>query len=75
VQVREIQVKGSDVTHAVILTTWLGHAQLQIIVDGGELVRGKDGGFTAAAPLDPGSNGGLHRASDHSNEYDRVASR
>jgi len=27
VQVREIQEKGSDVTHAVILAMWLKHAQ------------------------------------------------
>jgi hypothetical protein len=27
VQVREIQVKGSDVSHAIIFAIWQGHAQ------------------------------------------------
>jgi len=35
-----------------------------MILGGGELVRRKDREFTEAAPLDPGSNGGLYRTSD-----------
>jgi hypothetical protein len=41
---------------------------------GGELVRETDRGFTAAAPLDPGSNDGPYRASDRSTEFGHVAS-
>jgi len=35
-----------------------------MVLGGGELVRKKDRKFTETAPLDPGSNGGLYRASD-----------
>ena len=37
-QVREIQVKELDVTHAIILVMWLGRAQWQIVLGGRELV-------------------------------------
>ena len=53
-----------------------GHvARAYMVLGGGELVREMDRGYTAAAPLDPGSNGGLYRASDRSIEYGHVASR
>ena len=60
--------------HEVILAMWLEHAQGQMILGGGELVWETDRGYTVAAPLDPGSNGGLYRASDRSVEYGHVAS-
>ena len=45
-----------------------------MILGGGELVWETDRGYTVAAPLDPGSNGGLYRASDRSVEYGHVES-
>jgi hypothetical protein len=36
---------------------------------------GNGRGFTEAAPLDPGSNGRLYRASDHSIQYGHIVSR
>lgn len=66
---REIQVRESDVMFVVILAMWLRHAQWQIVLGGREIVRETDRGFAAAAPLDPGNNGGLYRARDRSVEY------
>jgi hypothetical protein len=67
--------RDSDVTHAVISVMWLKHAQCQMVLVGGELIRETDRGFRGAAPLGPGSVGRLYRVSDRSNEYGHVTSR
>ena len=61
--------------HVEILAVWLGNAQWQIVLVGREVVWETDRGFAEAAPLDPGSNDGLYRASDRSVEHGHVEDR